>query len=1232
MGYFTSYFSKFTLTLGRRQSTINSIMQSQKDIFVHVSNYFPMRYLLLSALSLCLTFLPAMVQGQYYQSLDSAQYHQQKMNGSLNGFNPGVILSNGRQPVAIPQISYDNGSRATGDCGCYIDPDTSWTLAMAPNDDGFTANIPIPFDFCFYGDTITSVFINNNGNVSFGQPFSTFSSTPFPINNFPMVAPFWGDVDTRVPVGATTAGEVWYKITPTALYVNWVEVGYFSMYIDKLNTFSLIMTDGADPVIGNGNNVAFCYKDMEWTTGDASSGVNGFGGVPATVGCNKGDGIDYVQVGRFDGPGTTYDGPFANNDSVSWLDNQSFVFNVCSSTNIPPIVAGLDLCDTLGICQGDTLVFDISFLSPEVGQTTTATINSNGTPDFSVISNVAGPSAEVTAQLVATGANLGYQTITFTATDNGTPPETITVDVVVFVDSVTLAPFVIGDTSYCAGDSVNLSTGNGPYDTYEWSTGDTTDQVFVTQGAYDVTVTLGLCAKGTATFDVIENPAPTPVIAGGNFWCPGGDSITLDAGPGYDSYLWSTTAITQTINAVPGTYTVTVTEDSCTGVSPPFTIDTLNVPIPIVGDTTICPNDTAILDAGAGFDTYAWSNGDTTQTISVGPGTYVVTVTLDSCSSVSDTFTVNAVNAPPLTITGDSSFCAGGFASFTASPGFQTYQWSSGSSFPNLFVNTPGVYTVTVTSGVCTLIDSIDIVEIPIPTPVITGGMFYCPGGGNVLLSAGSGFDTYLWSNSDTTDTSSVLPGTYTVTVTINGCTGTSAPFTVANITNGFSLMGDSTFCTGDTATVSAGLGFDTYLWNTTDTTESIMVFQGSYVVTVTLDTCVAVSDTFDVTELLFTPVSITGDTTYCAGDSALLDAGAGYDTYQWSNSDTTQTVNVLAGSYSVTVTSLNGCIDSAGPFVVTEFSPITPVITGNTHFCFDDTTTLTITTPYDSVLWSNSMTDTSILAGPGTYTVTVVDSGGCSATSLPVTVTSSSPMDTINGVDTLCPGELLTLSVDSTWAAILWNTGDTTNSIATGGGTITVQFTDNFGCTGTDSVVITPSPAIQAGFSIDPEGIGKDGSLINFFDQSQAFSGIIASYLWGFGDGNSSQLQNPTHTYQDAGIYPVKLVVENTDGCKDSLIIDYTVVDGVNPPNIFTPNGDNINDFFVVENLEFFEGSSLSVFNRWGELIFQSDDYRNNWDGTTYVGRPLNDGVYFYILKVPELGEFTGNVTLMRN
>ncbi|MCX6295860.1 MAG: T9SS type A sorting domain-containing protein [Bacteroidetes bacterium] len=312
-------------------------------------------------------------------------------------------------------------------CSCIVPLDSSFTLAMAPNDDGSSALISLPFNFNFYGTNYTSLFINNNGNISFATPYGTFSSSPFPDPSYLMIAPFWSDVDTR------GHGAVYYKITPTAIIIKWDSVGYYSSMTDKLNTFQLIITDGTDPILPSGKNTAFCYGDMQWTTGAASSGIGGFGGIPATVGVNQGDGISYFQVGRFDNAGTAFDGPYGANDSVDWLDNQGMYFDVASVGNTPPVIINNNICDTIDVYTGDTthtmltyidsVEFNIGVSTPEADQTINTVFSCTSHPaNFSyILSKNTATYKEYACKFIVAGLPVGIYPINITATDNGVP-------------------------------------------------------------------------------------------------------------------------------------------------------------------------------------------------------------------------------------------------------------------------------------------------------------------------------------------------------------------------------------------------------------------------------------------------------------------------------------------------------------------------------------------------------------------------------------------------------------------------------------------------------------------------------------------------------------------------------------------------------------------------------------------------------------------------------------------
>jgi hypothetical protein len=398
-----------------------------------------------------------------------------------------------------------------------------------------------------------------------------------------MVAPYWSDIDTRGDDGlGLNGGTVKYKITPTALYVNWDDCGYYSMHTDLKVFIQLIITDGTDPVIGVGKNVSFCYKEVDWTTGDASSGVGGFGGFPAVVGSNRGNGVDFIQFGTFDQPGTAYDGPFGANDGCDWLDYKNFVFTTSVSTaNIPPIASGALLCDTLVVCTGELVDLEMSFLSPETGQTTVATSDAPTLSTYAELSNTTGNTAVITSQFQPITSEVGFHNIHYEAIDDGTPPLTTIIDIVVQVVLAPAAPPTIsGDTAMCEGEVVTL-TASGGFTSYLWSNGFTGQVVQVPGGTYTVEAGSGSCVLTSPPFVVTEWSNPTPVITGVLFNC-GGDPTTLGTSQTYSTYTWSTGATSPTITVGTGTYSVAVTDaHGCNGLSASVNVLTANNPTPM---------------------------------------------------------------------------------------------------------------------------------------------------------------------------------------------------------------------------------------------------------------------------------------------------------------------------------------------------------------------------------------------------------------------------------------------------------------------------------------------------------------------------------------------------------------------------------------------------------------------------------------------------------------------------
>jgi len=346
-----------------------------------------------------------------------------------------------RPADSAPGARSDFPCNIQGSPGLCIPLDETWTVVpfdngvadCYENDDGYTGvAVPLGFTFDLFGSPQTEVYINNNGNVSFGGPFYTYTPEGFPVADYPMVAPFWADVDTRSMEDG--AGVVWMMQGPDYLAVTWDHVGYYSQHTDLQCTFQLIISNGsADAPPGEGNNVCFCYGDMNWTTGDASEGEGGFGGSPATVGVNKGDGVDFFNVGRFDHPGDDYAGPDGVS-GVDWLDFQSVCFSVGGETNQCPIAVNFPPGNTYVINNGNpTMDITVGFIGPEGGQTVTTTVDDGGLANFDYESTPGNPST-VHMTFTPDDTQIGVHVIHFVAVDDFDPPCTTQVDLTIVVD------------------------------------------------------------------------------------------------------------------------------------------------------------------------------------------------------------------------------------------------------------------------------------------------------------------------------------------------------------------------------------------------------------------------------------------------------------------------------------------------------------------------------------------------------------------------------------------------------------------------------------------------------------------------------------------------------------------------------------------------------------------------------------------------------------------------------
>ena len=675
-----------------------------------------------------------------------------------------------------------------------------------------------------------------------------------------------------------------------------------------------------------------------------------------------------------------------------------------------------------------------------VGSGTKATVN----PYVSANNTI----ATVTSTGLITGISVGTTTITYTNSLGCKVQKEVVVN---DLPTVTLASATV-----CAGNSTTLTASGAS--TYSWNTGATTASISVsTDGVYSVTGTSAAGCANVANATLTTIASPTILVTSATICA--GETATLTASGGA-TYVWSNGATTASISvSVAGTYSVTgISAQGCTATASGTLTVNPAVTASIGGSLSLCAGQTTTLTASGGT-TYLWSTGATTAAISVSTaGPYSVTAT--SAAGCSNTATVTVNPLPTVTAT-SATICAGQSATLTASGG-ATYLWNTGATTASISVSVAGTYSVTgTTSAGCSATASGTLTVNPLPTVTATSATI-CAGETATLTAWGA--SSYVWSNGATTASISVaVAGTYSVTgISAQGCSATASGTLTVNPAVTASIGGSLSLCAGQTTTLTAS-GGTTYLWSTGATTAAISVsVAGPYSVTAT--SVAGCSNTATVTVTVNPLPTVTATSaTICAGQSATLTA-SGASSYVWNTGATTSSISVaVAGTYSVTGISAQGCSATASG-TLTVNPAVTASIGGSLSLCAGQTTTLTASggTTY---LWSTGATTAAIsvsVAGP--YSVTATSVAGCSNTAT-VTVTVN-PLPTVTATSaTICAGQSATLTASGA-ATYLWSNGNNTASIvvsATATTVYSVTGTSLAGCTAVSSgtVVVNGQPQI---------------------------------------------------------------------------------------------------------------------------------------------------------------------------
>ena len=983
----------------------------------------------------------------------------------------GGLASGSSFPVGINTVSYlvTDNSGNTDNCSFTITVlDTEPPLISCPldvtipNDSGvceavYTYTTPATADNCGVDSTFLLSGVGSGGSFPFGIT-NEFWVTMDTSGNADTCAFSVTVIDTEAPT-AICADRTFYLDTLGTIVLTGADMDAGSFDNCALAPFALAPNTFDCSHIGP-NTVTLTVTDSSGNTDTCSAVATILDSIAPTMVCmditiqldNAGSAsitpMD-VDSGSFDNCAIdTFSLDLSSFGCADVGPNTVTLTGADSSGNSASCLAIVTVEDTVSpvaICQDITVQLDSAG-----NATITGSDLDGGSTDAcgidSLVASVTGFSC----------VDLGVDTLTLTVTDNNGNVSTCT-SVVSIED--TLAPIAIcqPDTVYL--DAVgaatvlagNLDGGSSDNCTIDTITAAPNSFVCGDLGTNTVTVSFidqsGNVATCTATVTVLDTVSP--IILG----CPSDTIVPTDSANCALNVNWlaptasdncglaglsSTHVPGSNFNVGVSTVVYVASDSSGNTDTCSFTItvvpDTfelsLSSPTYVCGANLTCNGDssgsiTANVSGGCLPYTYLWNTGATTATISNLPaGTYTVTASDSLGNILMDTITLT--EPAPLMVADSGTYivCVGdssGNIDLTVTGGADcqayTYTWSTGDTTSSVTGLPAGTYSFIVSdANGCMVSGQIVITEYPLLTVDIGPDTSICTDG-DILLNAGFGYTSYLWSTGDTTEKITVdTSGIYWVVVSdTNGCTATDSveiDFFADPIVD---LGPDTTICQGDTILLDAGGPYDTYAWSIggTDSTRAVTLPDTISVLVIDSNGCNG-RDTVVLTNFVVADPNIqsVGPDTICIGDTLDLFADAGFVTYDWSTGDNTrfaQATQADAPWVTLTVSDSTGCARTDSFFITfLNFDDPNPVIDPmgpRVVLCDGDPVQLDAGSGYVQYLWNTGDTSRFITATAGDYYVTVWNGFGCSERSDTLTADSvGSPAALITrlGGDTL--------------------------------------------------------------------------------------------------------------------------------------------------------------------------------------------------------------------------------------
>lgn len=852
-------------------------------------------------------------------------------------------------------------------------------------------------------------------------------------------------------------------------------------------------------------------------------------------------------------------------------------------------------------------------------------------------------------------------------------------------------------SNVCNGVISLAASGGTPGYTYVWaapSPGPITGQGTPTisglcPGTYTVTITDNNGCTKLDSFVVSQSTPLTVVAASSNITCSNANTgmayLTISSGTAPFTIQWDDPAgqTNDTASSLAaGVYTATITDangcfttaSATVAASPAVAVNAS------VTNATCGVFDGSAIAAPAGGTapySYLWSNGQTTANATgLGAGLYTVNITDNSGCVSSFSIPVSNTSGPSsLAITSTNIVCNGAnngaVTGITPTGGTAPYSYlwiAGGQTMPTLSGLSAGVYYVQVAdaSG-CSIVDSVTITE---PAPIITNQVVTAAtcglNDGAITLSpaGGTGTYTYLWNTGPITPSISGLSaGVYSVQITDGAGCSVNAVIPV-NSQNGPSLTISSTnvtcnaMCNGtSTVTVLSGVAPYSYSWNdlgaqTTPTATALC--EGNYAVVVTgANSCVSIAmvtitepDSIGFSMATAVNPLCNGDTT---GSITVIPSGGTLSyTYSWSPSggNAAMASNLGANTYTVTVTDAQGCTATQSTTLIqTAVLTISSAVTNpSCNTLSDGAIDVTVTggTSTYTYQWSVGSTatteDLSGLTG-GTFIIDVTDGNGCTIADTSVLIPNQSILVAAGNDTTFCQNGSIMLSASSpTGITFQWfempantvvgNTATVSVTPPTGTTSYYVVADNGSGCTANDTITVTSNVLPSANAGSDATIVIGTSTVLGGSPTGSSGTAISWSPIPNLDNATSS---NPTATPTATTTYTVTVTTPQGCSVSDSVIV--TVLPAIVIPDGISPNGDGDNDEWLIDGIELFPNCVVEVYNRWGELLFQSVGYKEHWKGT-YKGKELPVGSYYYIvdLKDPLFPDaYTGPITILR-